>query len=429
MAGAEVDLPAVLSVAERLTYPAKRSPEERAAVGADKIRTLGAAALGEGPWGEKGSPTSVGETRLLESPRLGHRFFGTVGEQVAGLVAALEERGAFGGRHAHAGVSALPMTQGSPAVLVTVEPGAARITRELLGGASQVAAALGGSVVAAGPGDLDEGLGAYGADEVVALYGAAGPATPDEAARALAEIALERGVSVLLGPSTSWGREVCGRVAARLGAGLTGDASALEIHDGRLLAWKPAFGGSLEAAISCSTALQCATVRAGALPLPEARAHVATLLRRECSGGVRVRYVDERRDDEAEVLPTAEYLVGVGVGVEPERYDAVQPLLELLGAELVATRKVTDRGWLPRTRQVGITGVHLHPRLSIGLGLSGSAYHLIGLGQAGTIVVVNSDPDAVGFEFADYGVVADWQEFVPAFVAAARPVIAQIGAY
>lgn len=90
----------------------------------------------------------------------------------------------------------------------------------------------------------------------------------------------------------------------------------------------------------------------------------------------------------------------------------------MLGAELGATRKVTDRGWPPRSRQVGITGWSLAPALYLGIGTSGRFNHLVGVARAGTIVVVNHDPAAPGFESADVGIVADWREAVPALVAA-----------
>src|SRR5262249_43796861 len=153
---------------------------------------------------------------------------------------------------------------------------------------------------------------------------------------------------------TPWGREVASRVAAATSSGLTGDAVGLAVEDGRLLAWKPAFGGALVAAIRSQSAIQMATVRAGVLALRRARDQrdiPVTTIRATPRGRVVVR--ERRVEDRAEGLATAEMVVGVGQGVAPEDYSALEGLRALLGAELAATRKVTDNGWMPHARQLG----------------------------------------------------------------------------
>ena len=100
----------------------------------------------------------------------------------------------------------------------------------------------------------------------------------------------------------------------------------------------------------------------------------------------------ERRNDDVETLARAEVVIGVGTGVAPDEYEASSPLAAVLGAELAATRKVTDKGWAPRARQVGITGRSIAPRLYIALGLSGKFNHMVGVRAAGTILAVNARP-------------------------------------
>jgi len=85
----------------------------------------------------------------------------------------------------------------------------------------------------------------------------------------------------------------------------------------------------------------------------------------------------------------------------------LDPLLRVLGAELGATRKVTDKGWLPRARQIGITGRTIAPRLYVALGTSGKFNHMVGVRRAGTILAVNRDPDALVFDGADIGIVGE----------------------
>jgi electron transfer flavoprotein alpha subunit len=109
-------------------------------------------------------------------------------------------------------------------------------------------------------------------------------------------------------------------------------------------------------------------------------------------------------------------VVGVGVGIDPADYPLLDPLLAALGAELGATRKVTDRGWLPRARQVGITGRSVAPRLFVSIGASGKFNHAIGVRAARTVLCINSDPGALIFGASDVGIVGDYREVVPLLV-------------
>lgn len=163
-----------------------------------------------------------------------------------------------------------------------------------------------------------------------------------------------------------------------------------------------------------------ATARALALPTPAPRS-VNRVIRVETvpgRSGDRLHVTAVGEDAVATALWDAEAVVCVGQGVPPDAYGELDDLLGVLKAELGATRKVTDRGWLPRSRQVGITGHSLAPALYMGIGTSGKFNHLAGVARAGTILLVNHDPAAPGFESADIGIVADWRRAVPALVAA-----------
>ena len=100
----------------------------------------------------------------------------------------------------------------------------------------------------------------------------------------------------------------------------------------------------------------------------------------------------------------------MGHGVDPSRYDELRPLLDALGAELAGTRKVADAGWLPRSRQVGITGRVVAPAVYLLLGASGKFNHMVGTRSAGLVVAVNSDAGAPVFDAADIGIIGDWAE-------------------
>lgn len=446
----EVRLPALVSVAERLCAPCKAGPDERRAVPVRRIARVTASELGEGPWGAAGSPTTVGSTRALRHRRDQRVLSGEVAAQVDAAVRLLAERGALvdrGGAQrpaltAHgtappdmaraevpvvrpSSASALPPTAAAPVVATLVEPDRTRVAAELLGAASRLARALGGTVVALmatrGDGTLQHGaeltsrLGALGADEVLQVIssGSAAPLATEDIAAALTAWAAENRPRVVLAPSTTVGREVAARMAAGLGAGLVGDAVTVDIEDGALVAGKPAFSGSLLADISCTSPVQVATVRPGVLTIPPGTDTVARLGHLHARPRGRVRRRSVRREDEAHALVRAEKVVGVGRGVDPGEYGEVQELAKVLGAELAATRKVTDGGSLPRSRQVGITGWGIAPNLYVAIGISGSPNHVLGVQAAGTVLAINSDPSAPVFQATDVGIVGDWHEVVP----------------
>jgi electron transfer flavoprotein alpha subunit len=359
----------------------------------------------------------VGAVRVHQVERDRVVLDGPVDDQAARAVELLVARGALdaGPSHAAAGTVTPPRPLAGPPVTVVVEPNRPHETRELLGAAAALATEVQGFAVAVTFAPDDDGaLAAWGADLVVTIDGVD---AEEDAARALGVWATESAPWAVLAPSTAWGREVVSRLAARLGAGLTGDAVALEVDGKRLVAWKPAFGGQLVAAIEITSPVQLATVRVGVLPgLAPRAATVPTSRALRVEPRSRVRILARTRDDDLDTLAEADVVVGVGIGVDPADYDALEPLLECLHAELGATRKVTDNGWLPRARQIGITGRTIAPRLYVSIGASGKFNHMVGVRGAGTVLAVNPDPDALVFSAADVGVVADWHDAVPALV-------------
>jgi electron transfer flavoprotein alpha subunit len=418
----EVTLPALLSVAERLCEPCKVPPAGRAEVAPERIRVVVAGELGDGPWGQDGSPTRVGRTRVMPHNRAAKVLSGTPEEQAAEAVALLTQLGAL--TPAPHDVVATGPTDGAAApahptdrvVAVLVEPDRPRVAAELLGAAGQVAAAIGGRVHAVAFDGADAAvLGAAGADAVTIFTGS--PVAEDVAA-AIAEWSAEAPPWAMVGPSTAFGREVLGRLAAALGAGLVGDAIGLEVVDGDLVAAKPAFSGALVADITCTSEVRLVSVRPGVLPLRAPRLHTADVSTSTITPRSRVRLLASGRDDDVEVLARAPVVIGVGAAVRPDEYEELTTLAALLGAELAATRKVTDKGWAPRARQVGITGRSIAPRLYLALGLSGKFNHMVGTRAAGTILAVNDDPTAPVFSHCDIGLVGDWHALVPALVSA-----------
>jgi electron transfer flavoprotein alpha subunit len=419
----EVALPAVLSVAERLCDPCKVDPERRSAVPASQLRRIAAAELGPGPWGMAASQTVVGQTRTMDHERARRILTGRLELQVEEAVRALHLRGALTPQAAGTKAASAPQAQGPSVdreshgrvIAVLTEPGRPQLVRELLGAAARLAGVVGAAVHALGPSD---GVPPPdGADLVLILEGSS---VPEDVAGAVADYVRESRPWALLAPSTAFGREVAARVAAATSSGLVGDAVELSVRGGALVAGKPAFAGSLIADITCRSSVQMVTVRPGVLTAPDPTPRPATVRHLEVPTRGRVSVLGEHRDDDVETLARAQVVIGVGTGVSPNEYERLSPLAAVLSAELAATRKVTDRGWAPRSRQVGITGRSIAPRLYVALGLSGKFNHVVGVRSAGTILALNTDHEAPVFEHCDIGIVGDWHEAVPLLTEALR---------
>ena len=426
------DLPAALSTAERLCAPSKAPPEVFAEVAEDRIVRLSAADLDmpAEQLGAPGSPTSVGPIRVLTATRRALRA-----ASVAHAVDLLEEFGAFS--DPPESDDADDASRASAALLATgtdgaqaaagersvwcffTEPG---VGAELLGEAAELAAWISGTVTAVTTGANGASaaeLGAAGADRLLVIESAS---EPSEQAYALAAAAAERLPWALLVEGTRSGRVVASIVAARCGWGLTGDAVGLEVSpDGRLVAWKPAFGGRLQVPILSRSPVQMATIRPGVLALRPARGDAPDPEIELLPAPVpaRIRTTEVVRDDaDTGELRRARTVVAVGVGVDPAGYPVIDELRAALGdAALGATRRVTDQGWVPRGRQIGVTGHAVAPRLLVEVGSSGRFNHTVGIRNATVLMAVNSNPDAEIFDQVDVGLVGDWQTVVPELTA------------
>jgi electron transfer flavoprotein alpha subunit len=413
----ELRLPAVLSCAERLCDPSKVPPEQRAQVTPDLIRTLRAADIEPGVWGTAGSLTTVGACRSIPIQRC-QRVLpdAPVDIQVREAVRELVNRDALTNTGSRT-TSSLPTTGGpGHVVAVIADPAHIELTRDLCGLAARLASQVQGSTLLLAPHAISAtDAGSWGADHLVRIVG--GDAEEDVALAVVSSI-WEMPVPpwAILAGSTAYGRELASRVAAAMGAGLTGDATDVEVVDGRLVAWKPAFGGQLVAAVTATSPIQMVTMRCGVVPPSLPRQQVA----RRSTVMVQPRgrsWVQSRhKEDSLESLSDADVIIGVGQGVPQEELHELDELREILGAQIGCTRKVTDAGRMPHARQIGVTGRAISPRLYVAIGTSGKFNHMVGTRAAGTVLAINPDRNALVWRYADVGVVARFQESVPLLV-------------
>ncbi len=317
-------------------------------------------------------------------------------------------------------------------ILVFVEQrdGAIRsISREALGEATRLAASLGGPVVGVCAAASDPGLAALGqagADRVLlatnpafALYDAAGYAA------AVAKAVEAVGPDVVLFGATTMGRDLAPRVAARLGVGLATDCTALAVEGGRLVARRPVFAGKAFQKVAFPKKPALASLRPkvfAAIERPGASAAVEPLALEYDAAASRAHVVRVAESGGGRVdLTEAEIVVSGGRGMKgPEHFGLIEDLAQALGASVGASRAVVDLGWRPHAEQVGQTGKTVSPRLYVAVGISGAIQHLAGMTSSRCIVAINKDPEAPIFKIADYGIVGDAFEVVPALATAVR---------
>ena len=266
----------------------------------------------------------------------------------------------------------------------------------------------------------------YGADEVILVEGDEYyNYTTDAYSIAMKTLADKYKPSTILIGATNNGRDLGPKMACDLNTGLTADCTQLGYDaEGGNMAWtRPAFGGNLMATILCpENRPQLGTVRPGVFKRPElAEGREGKITREEIhveESQIRTKLLERVKEvAEAINLEEAEIIVSGGRGVGgPEGFGVIKELAELLGGVVGASRAAVDAGWIAHAHQVGQTGKTVGPKLYIACGISGAIQHAAGIGGADVIVAVNRDPDAPIFDIADYAVVGDLFQVLPAMM-------------
>jgi electron transfer flavoprotein alpha subunit len=294
-------------------------------------------------------------------------------------------------------------------------------TLELIGQARSLAAEAGGTAVAlllgAETGDLVPQLGAAGRILVVEDAGLT-EFTPSSYQAAIEPIIRDREPLLVLASNTAVGMDLAAGLSAATGLPLAAYAVGVELDGGTPRVTCQLYAGKINVRVRFRDGRGICTVVAGAFPAAAGQVGGQPTVERLTAPAPdsRVRFLGLHRPEEGGVDITREsILVSVGRGIgEQDNLELVEELARALGGAVSSSRPIADAGWLPRTRQVGKSGMRVKPRVYLALGISGAPEHLEGMRDAELIIAVNTDPRAPIFGTAHYGAVADLLEVVPA---------------
>ncbi|WP_297280997.1 electron transfer flavoprotein subunit alpha/FixB family protein [uncultured Anaerococcus sp.] len=264
----------------------------------------------------------------------------------------------------------------------------------------------------------------YGVDKVISVEGETYKEyNTDVYTNAICKLVEKHSPNVILIGATQNGRDLGPRVSSRLGTGLTADCTELDVdfETGDVKWTRPAFGGNLMAQIlSPDNRPQMGTVRPGVFTKPEEnqKENIEEISEEiEYTGEVRTKILDFIPRDEGDDvdLTAAEYIVSGGRGLgDSANFKLIEDLADALEGSVGSSRPLVDEGWISHSHQVGQSGTTVGPKVYIAIGISGAIQHLAGIGASDTIIAINKDPDAPIFTVADYGIVGDLFEVVPA---------------
>lgn len=314
-------------------------------------------------------------------------------------------------------------------VLVVLEQRGGKWTRisfEVLSAGKKIADAAGVPLEAALLGSGIGGLAAEAAQYTLAkVYAVDNPLladyTPDGYTRALEQLIKAKQPKYVLFPHTYQVRDFAPKLATRFGVPLVSDVVDIKAEGASIQFVRQLFQGKLNADVEASGDLQFASIQAGAFRAQEpvnAGAAVEQFAVDLAESQIRSKPEQPFREAQRSVdLGAADLIVSVGRGIkEKDNLPVVEALAQALGAELAASRPICDNGWLPMERQVGSSGQTVAPKVYFAIGISGAIQHLVGMKGSKTVVAINKDENAPIFETADYGIVGDLFEVVPALV-------------
>ena len=305
-----------------------------------------------------------------------------------------------------------------------------KVSFETLAAAQQIAgsekAMISGAVVGQGVAALADELAGYQLDEVLLVeHDLLAQYTPDAFSIALKQVIEAAKPDLVLLPHTYQVRDFAPKLAASMHKGMIGDCVGYRHEGGKLIFVRQMFQGRTAAdVVFTGEPPWVASFQAGAFRADLAAKHaskkapvkpVSVELKAE---QIRTKPLELFREAKQAVdLTQAPILVSVGRGIKaPENIPMAEKLAKLMGGEISASRPICDEGWLPMDRQIGSSGQTVVPKLYLALGISGAIQHVVGMKGSRTIAAINKDANAPIFEVADYGIVGDLFEVVPAMI-------------
>src|SRR5579864_7096532 len=251
--------------------------------------------------------------------------------------------------------------------------------------------------------------------------------TPDGYCVALSQVINSVKPDLVLFPHTYQVRDFAPKLAAMLGKGMIGDCIGYREDGGKLVFVRQMFQGKTAADISFVgegpwfASFQAGAFRADQIVAAEGEAKPIQKVNIELKAEqIRTKPLELFKEAKSAVdLTQAPLIVAIGRGIKaPENIPQAEAVAKAMGAEIAASRPICDEGWLPMERQIGSSGQTVAPKLYLALGISGAIQHVVGMKGARTIVAINKDQNAPIFEIADYGVVGDIFEIMPALTEA-----------
>lgn len=304
---------------------------------------------------------------------------------------------------------------------------AARVLADQWGGGQVHAVLAGGAGISA----KADALALHGADSVLVLeHDGFAMYNPEALAATLAQKLSGGSYGLALFSATSQGRDLSPRVAAKMGVSLLPDLTSVRVEGGAIVGEHPQNNGKVIATLALGGATVVVQVRPSAYQPAENPKPLVTesITSATDPAASRVKVVELKQGGGDKIdLNDAPVIVAGGRGLKaPENFKLCEDLADAFGnAAVGATRAVTDEGWRPHADQIGQTGRNVSPNLYIAVGISGAIQHLAGMRTSKTIVAINKDKDAPIFKIADYGIVGDAFEIMPAFIAAVKAAKAQ----
>jgi electron transfer flavoprotein alpha subunit len=291
---------------------------------------------------------------------------------------------------------------------------------ELVTAAKGLGAEITTAVLAADAETSAAQLAARGGGKVLAVSNPALAQFNEEIfAKVLVELIKKYSPSLILGPASFYGKALFGRLAGMMGGAMTSDVTGLALEDGQVIVTRPSYGGSVISRVSTKTddLPYFVTVRPKIFPESSDGAGevVSETVPDNCFESRSVVKEVKTESTGSQNLAEADVIVAAGRGIRgPENVALIQELADTLKAAFGASRAIVDAGWVPYLHQVGQTGRTVNPKLYFAVGISGAIQHLVGMRSSQYIVAINKDKDAPIFNVANYGIVGDLFEVVPA---------------